>query len=362
MVRTSCLISAVLLMSACQKPPEPSPSVPPDEALGVPAPVKVAPFSLSVLQDAAPSGCTWSRLESDGGRRALFTVDAACDGLQLAWSADGLHAAVRDTGGSARGPGRVWTVDLGSGQASAQLLPDEGLTGAVGFDAAGRLVALVAHTGDLVRRAEGAKEYFLFDGRRIPIPEAEEGAGLAHAFRWEAGTWKRIETVATRDDADAVFALTTAEMLVSSTVSADPDALAAQALDEGSQDAARLDAVVPHRGHELFGGWARVESRSGPLFAWQTTGEQTALMMPVRWEVDDGHLAEPQGLALPARSPVRVMARGDLLLLAGAAQARVYDVGTRRLAASFDGFRGARFWPAPGPRVPRGATAASGQR
>ncbi|MCY1046824.1 hypothetical protein OV208_36305 [Corallococcus sp. bb12-1] len=360
MLRTSCLVSAVLLVSACQKPPEPSATEPmPPVAV---TPVKVAPFSLSVLQDAAPSGCTWLRLESDGRRRDLVTVDAACEGLQLAWSADGQHAAVRDPGGSARGPGRVWTVDLTSGLASAQLLPEDGLTGAVGFDSVGRLVALVAHTGDLVRREEGSKEFFLFEGRRIPVPETEEGAGLAHAFRLENGAWKRIETVATRDDADAVFALTTAEMLVSSTVSGDPDALAVQPLDEGSQEAARLDAVVAHRGHDVFGGWARVETRSGPLYSWQTAGELTTLMMPVRWEVDDGRLAEPQGLALPARSPVHAMARGDLLLLSGATQARVYDLGSKRLAASFDGFRDARFWPAASPRVPHGATAASGLR
>ncbi|RKG79097.1 hypothetical protein D7W79_11270 [Corallococcus exercitus] len=355
MVRTSSLVSALLLVSACQKPPEASPAVPPAPEV---APVKAAPFSLSVLQDAAPAGCTWLRLESDGRRRALVTVDAACDGLQLAWSADGKHAAVRDPAGSARGPGRVWMVDLTSGQGAAQLLPEEGLTGAVGFDSVGRLVALTAHTGELVRR-DGA---FLFDGRRIPLPEEDEGAGLAHAYRLEAGAWKRIETVATRGDADAVFALATAEMLVSSTVAGDPDALVAQALDEGGQDAVRLDAVVPHRGHDVFGGWARMESRGGPLFAWQTAGEQTALMMPVRWEVEDGHLAEPEGLALPAQSPVRAMARGDLLLLTGATQVRVYDLGSRRLVASLNGFRAARFWPEPGSLVPHGATAASGQQ
>ncbi|MGE6763499.1 hypothetical protein ACQKGO_36150 [Corallococcus interemptor] len=356
MARTSNLISALLLVSACQKPPEASSSAVPVAAPEA-ARVKVAPFSLSVLQDAAPSGCTWLRLESDGRRRALVTVDAACDGLQLAWSADGKHAAVRDPAGSARGPGRVWVVDLTSGQGVAQLLPDEGLTGAVGFDSVGRLVALTAHTGELVRRDDA----FLFEGRRIPIPEEDEGAGLAHAYRLEAGAWKRIETVATRGDADAVFALTTTEMLVSSTVAGDADALVAQGLEEDSHDAARLDAVVPRRGHDVFGGWARVESRGGPLFAWQTAGEQTALMMPVRWELEDGHLGEPECLALPAHSPVRAMARGDLLLLAGETQARVYDVGTRRLAASFDGFRAARFWPEPGSRVPHGATAASAQ-
>ncbi|RKI39554.1 hypothetical protein D7Y27_21810 [Corallococcus sp. AB004] len=356
MVRTSSLVSALLLVSACQKPPEASPAVP--AAVPMAAPVKVAPFSLSVLQDAAPSGCTWLRLESDGRRRALVTVDAACDGLQLAWSPDGKHAAVRDPAGSARGPGRVWTVDLTSGQGSAQLLPEEGLTGAVGFDSVGRLVALTAHTGELVRR----DDVFLFEGRRIPIPELDEGAGLAHAYRLDAGAWKRIETVATRGDADAVFALATTEMLVSSTVAGDLDALMAQGLDEGSQDAVRLDAVVSDRGHDVFGGWARVESRGGPLFAWQTAGEQTALMMPVRWEAEDGHLGEPEGLALPARSPMRAMARGDLLMLAGETQARVYDLGSRRLAASFDGIRSARFWPEPSSLVPHGATAATGQR
>lgn len=357
MIRTSSLVSALLLVSACQKPPEASSAAAPSAAPEA-VRVKVAPFSLSALQDAGPSGCTWLRLESDGRRRALVTVDAACDGLQLAWSPDGKHAAVRDPAGSARGPGRVWVVDLTSAQGAAQLLPEEGLTGAVGFDAAGRLVALTAHTGELVRRDDA----FLFEGRRIPIPELDEGAGLAHAYRLEAGAWKRIETVATRGDADAVFALTTTEMLVSSTVAGDPDALVAQGLEEDSHDTARLDAVVPHRGHDVFGGWARVESRGGPLFAWQTAGEQTALMMPVRWELEDGHLGEPEGLALPAHSPVRALARGDLLLLAGETQARVYDVGTRRLAASFDGLRAARFWPEPGSLVPHGATAASGQR
>ncbi|MBZ4421335.1 hypothetical protein [Myxococcus sp. RHSTA-1-4] len=340
-------LGSVLLLGACKKsqdsaPVAPSPAPSPAEAKAAPVPA----FTLSYLQDAQPSGCTWTRHDTAGARKALFTVDAACDRLRLAWSPDGRQGVVVDRGGGAVKP-RAWRVDLQAGQGTPLPLPEVGHTDTLGFDAAGHPVALVSQVEDLVRKKEGGAESFVFEGQRIPITEPEGGPGLAHAFRREGDAWKRVETVATVYESDAAAgtgALATAGTLVSSTSGVDPDAPAATELPEGSEEAARLDAVVTDKGHSRFGVWVSMETHGGPLYAWQAAGELPVLMPPLRWE-DQDRLVEPEALDLPPTTEVVVRTRGPLLLVASNTSARVYDAKARKRVFTLDGVYDARFWP-----------------
>jgi hypothetical protein len=337
-------LGSLLALGACKKSEDPAPVAP------APAPAKAEPapgYTLSFLQDAQPSGCTWTRQDPGGARKVLFTVDAPCGRLGLAWSPNGRQGAVMDKGGGGVKP-RAWTVDLESGQGSPLALPEGGLTDTLGFDSEGRPVALVSQVESLVRKAEGGAEHFLFEGQRLPIADSTAtGAGLAHAFRREDDAWKRIETVATvfeTDDAAGTGALAAAGTLVSSTSGVDADVPAAAELTEGSEEAARLDAVAQDKGHARYGVWVALETHGGPLYAWRASGELSGLMPPLRWEVQD-RLVEPESLALPAASPVEVRVRGPLVLVSGAGAARIYDAKSKKRLAALDGVHGARFWP-----------------
>ena len=346
-------LGSVLLFGACKKSQDPAPAPAPEAPAAAPAEAKaVAPvptFTLSYLRDAQPSGCTWTREDTAGAKKPLFTVDAACEQLRLAWSPTGLQGVMVDRGSGAVKP-RAWLVDLQAGQGAVLALPETGHTDAVGFDAAGHAVALVSQVEDLVRKKEGSEEYFLFEGQRIPIAEPEGGPGLAHAFRREGDAWKRIETVATVYESDAAAgtrALTTAGLLVSSTSGMDPDAPLANELPEGSEDAARLDAVVKDRGHAKYGAWVSLETEGGPLYAWRATGELSTLMPPLRWEVQD-RLVEPESLSVAPSSAVELRVRGPLLLVSADKAVRVYDAKTKARIFALDGVHATRFWPKPG--------------
>lgn len=339
-------LGSLLALGACKKSEDPAP------VAQAPAPAaakaQAAPgVALSFLVEAPPSGCTWTRQDAAGVRKSLVTVDAACGRLGLAWSPDVRRGAVVDRGGGAVKP-RAWLVDFEAGQGSPLALPEGGHTDALGFDAQGHAVALVSQVENLVRKAEGGGEAFLFEGQHIAISDpAATGAGLAHAFRREGDAWKRIETVATvyeTDDAAGTGALATASALVSSTLGADADAPAAAELTEGSEEAARLDAVVEDKGHSTYGQWVSLETHGGPLYAWRASGELSALMPPLRWEVQD-RLAEPESLALPPASPVELRVRGPLLLVSGANAARIYDAKAKKRIAALEGVHAARFWP-----------------
>ena len=84
-------------------------------------------------------------------------------------------------------------------------LPTLGSLGTIGFDAQGRVVALMsdeyvdaesapAHLKMVTEgKGDDEKKFIVFEGQRYPA--AMDGVpGLAHAFRLEGTTWKRFET------------------------------------------------------------------------------------------------------------------------------------------------------------------------
>ncbi|WP_338873196.1 hypothetical protein [Myxococcus stipitatus] len=337
-------LGSVLLCGACKKSQDPAPESPPAPR---PSAEPIPTFTLSLLQDATPAGCTWIRQDTTGARKAVATVEAPCEQVDLAWSADGKQGVLVDRGhGSA--PPRAWKVDFESDQGPLPLsLPTEGHTDSLGFDAQGHTVALVSQLEGLTRKAERGEEFFVVDGRRLPVPETEGSAGLAHAYRREAEQWRRIESVATvyeTEDAPGTGVLATASQLVSSTSGQDPDAPASTELAEGSEDAVRLDAVVKDKGHAEIGTWVSLETHGGPLYAWRAARELPVLMPPLRWELSD-RLAEPESLSLSPTSVVELRVRGALLLVASDHGAHIYDTRTKKRIAHLEGVHDARFWP-----------------
>ncbi|WP_426748885.1 hypothetical protein VZQ01_21695 [Myxococcus faecalis] len=337
-------LGTMLLGGACKKSQDPVPETP---AAPKPAPEPVPAFSLSLLQDAAPASCTWLRQDPTGIRKALATVEAPCARVRLAWSPDGKQGVLVDRGNGNVQP-RAWRVDFDAAQGVPLPLPTEGHTDTVGFDARGQVVALVSQLEGLARKEERGEEFFVVDGRKLMVPEMEGSSpGLAHAYRREGETWKRIESVATvyeTEDAPGTSALATASQLVSSTVGTDPDDPVATELSEGSEDAVRLDAVVKDKGHTEYGAWVSLETHGGPLYAWRAATELPVLMLPLRWESED-RLAEPESLSLSPTEVVAVRVRGALLLVSAEAHARVYDARTKKRIASLDDVHDARFWP-----------------
>ncbi|WP_426755785.1 hypothetical protein [Myxococcus sp. Y35] len=336
--------SALLLGSACQKSQAPAPEAPAPKPS---APTAPGPsYTLSFLEAASPSGCTWTRHESTGTRKPLATVDAACERLKLAWGPRGRQGLMMDRGNGELPP-RAWQVDFESGQTTRLLLPELGHTDTVGFDEEGHVVALVSQLENLQRKMDSGREYLLHEGKRYLIPDAEGSPGLAHAYRHDAGQWKHLETVVSlfeTDGAAGTQALATASRLTSSTVTPDADRLAESELVEGNEDAARLDAVVKDRGHTAYGMWVSMETQQGLLYAWEAAGELPTLMLPLRWEVND-KLVEPEQLALAPTSAVALRMRGHLLLVSAERSARVYDAKTKKRLAALEGVHGARFWP-----------------
>ncbi|GHG78479.1 hypothetical protein [Comamonas sp. JC664] len=336
--------SALLLGSACKKSEDPAPEAPAPKPA---APTEPAPsYTLSFLEAASPSGCTWTRHESTGTRKPLATVDAVCERLKLAWGPRGRQGLMVDRGNGELPP-RAWQVDFESGQASRLLLPETGHTDTLGFDEEGHVVALVSQLDDLPRKMDSGREYLLHEGKRYLVPDADGTPGLAHAYRHEAGQWKHLETVVSLyeiDGAAGTNALATSSRLTSSTFMRDPDRLVESELVEGSEDAARLDAVVKDRGHTTYGMWIAMETHQGPLYAWEAASELPTLMLPLRWEAND-KLVEPELLALAPTSTVELRMRGHLLLVSAEQAARVYDAKTKKRLAALEGVHGARFWP-----------------
>lgn len=315
----SSLLAAALLAGACKsKSQEPAPApvapTPPPMAAARPAePPPVADDTLSWAQQEGGT-CQWVRLDAAGGtRRVVFTFEGGCENAQLAWSHDGRQGAVLQSFDNARPP-RAWTVDLLTGQGTALPLPEVGRATALGFDPEGRPVAL--QEGDV---------------------------GLAHAYRREGTTWKRVET----------RALELAKTLGPHT-KLDADAgPRSERVSPEEQEA--LDKTAPPQG-DLVGAhgedlepttvWVRFSLPGGPLYYKEEPGEVVTQSGPLRWRVG-GTLVEPEKLALPPDAFLSLATRGPMLLVTSDKAVRLYDAKQRKLLLSLEGAFLPRFWPRP---------------
>ena len=363
----SSLLATTLVVSACKSKPQdatPAPSPAPPTAAAAPPVRPAEPPSVTddTLSFAQPAGdtCQWVRLDArQGTRHEVFTFEGPCDSVQFAWSPDGRQGAVLQSFQDARAP-RAWSVELATGQGTALPLPEVGRTTELGFGPEGRLVALVAHHDGPSQKGperveKDGQSAFVFEGKSYPVESPGE-FGLAHAYRREGDTWKRVETRVTdygSDSAEETRVLALAQKLGPHTKLGAREDVRPQSVTPEEQTAldasAEVELIGPH-GEDLMedSTWVRASLPAGALYYRAEPVEAPNASPPVRWKVE-GRFVEPEKLALPKDASLSLETRGEVLLITAARSIRVYDVKQHKHLASLDGVFQPFFWPRASP-------------
>lgn len=310
--------------------------------------------ALSVFRESAPDRCTWLRVDPVQGRRErIAEFPLACEGLSASWNPDATRAIVEFPGEWEPGAGRTrhaWLVDVTTRPATlAELpLPQAGMLDVLAFDTAGFPIALYLDfpTDPILRGARS----LTFEGVAHEVATWAPGsAALAHAFRFERGTWTRIETVATTSEACGALgvrqldssdrlARTSARLLdptYGHEVSRDP---IDPALFDALEAFERIDAESTY-------GWARLATDHAIVLAAEGSHEYAYLTTPVLFVDDDG-VTELSGMA--ENAILAAESRGRYLLLSEAvsgARPLLYDLDGGRLLFSDSGAVAVTFWP-----------------
>jgi hypothetical protein len=357
----SSLLAASLVVSACKsKSQDPSPAPAPAASTVTPGskPAEPPPVTDDTLSFAQPEGdkCNWGRLEASRGTgRNIFTFEGGCELAQFAWSPEGSKGAVLQSFEDQRTP-RAWTVDLVTGQGTALPLPEVGRTTELGFDPEGRPVALVAHYASPHMKAperveKDGQSAFVFEGKQYPI-DREGEIGLAHAYRREGDTWKRVETRVTdygADSAEETRVLDLAKKLGPNTKLASKEGLRPESVSPEEQtalDASAEAELIGPRGEDLLEGsnWVRSLLPGGPIYYRAEPVEVPNASPPMRWNVG-GKLVEPEKLTLPTDASLSLESRGNVLLVIADKAVRLYDVKQKKHLLSLDGVFHPSFWP-----------------
>ncbi len=378
-LRWSLALLAALSLSACKRD-EPAPATAPKvgaeaskaqgtakhgaTGVGATAPVPArASHALAYLKPVDPGRCEWVRQPLPTGEATtVFAFNAACDSSMVAWNPSGREGLVF-TWPSAEGEvPRAWRVDLGA--RSGWPLDLKGLPGGssaggqdqpyieqLGFDAQGRPLALIAdvYIARPVQEGEKGSPFILFEGKRYELPAVDGAPGLAHAYRHEAGGWKRIETKGSQFESDiapGTRELETAREMRPVFKAHPSPRMSGQ---EASEDAAKkLDAAFP--GQEESGQWMTLTTPGGALhFRGTLGGEYLYPAPPVRWEQED-KLVELEGLAAEAGDSLDLSMKEDWLLIArygDARSAQVWDTRTKKLLVTAKEAYASTFWPTP---------------
>lgn len=367
-------LSAALLLAGCKSNTEqesaPKTAATPASPAAKPAPPlapALAPITDATLSylEAADGKCKWIQHTPPGQPRTVITLPGGCAGVMLAWSSDGKEGLVYLPKEAEAGRPPLWRVDLASGKETPMALPTLGTFGRLGFDAQQRPVALMEdeipdetklppHLKLVTTQKDGEEQKeILFEGQHYPV--APDGLpGLAHAFRWEGGAWKRFETKDTSyawDLAADVRALQAYDAMGPT-----PEKLNAAAdaafvpVPEDSPLLAKL-AVLRQGSEEEedSGSWKQLGTSGGPLYAWEGgEGEFPVLSGPVYFQGDKGFTAI-EGLA--ADDAVTVTPRGEWVLLLGEGAktrtALLWNAKTHMSALTLTGKAQLTFWPKP---------------
>ena len=309
--------------------------------------------SLSVFLQPAPERCVWMRVDPVQGRRELVAeLPHACTGVSVAWRPDRREAVVEFPGRWEADAGRrrhVYTVSLDAlpGRVTPLPLPDAGQLDLIAYDTDGRLVALFLEGWD--HTSARIATTLTFEGREYEVPETPGLPLLAHAFAYERGVWRRIETVATTGEAcgaPGTMRLAASHPLAPNTPRLlDPSfghELSAEPIDgmlfERLERHERIDA-------ESVYAWVRLATERGMVVAVEGSYEYAYLTTPVILVDDDG-VYELEGMA--ENAILAADARGRYLLLSEAvsgARPLLYDLDGGRLLFADRQAVAATFWP-----------------
>lgn len=379
--RWSLALVAALCLAACKRD-EPTPSAPAETSpkaisskhgatgVGTDAPAALPPpaaadsSALSFLRPVDPEKCEWVRQPLPSGEPVtVFTFNAACDRSMVSFSPEGKEGLVFTWPSGEGEVPKAWRVDAAA--RTGKPLDLKGLPGAneaggqdkpyleqLGFDKQGHPLAVVADVFVSRQPKKGPKDTYsiTFEGKSYPLPEVDGSAGLAHAYRLEGDTWKRLETKGSRFESDiapGTRELDAARAMMPVWKASAPEGVVGKEASEGAVKL--LDAALP--GQDESGQWMTLPTPGGKVhFRGTQGGEYLYPSAPVRWE-QDGKLVELEGLAAKPGDFLGLQVKEEWLLITNFGESRgaqVWDTRTKRRMISVEGANAATFWPKPG--------------
>ena len=370
-IRHLVLLSAALALG-CKKEPPPAPAPTAPKA----AAADLGPEALPARQDfeatdstlslVAPDGryCVWVKqdIAAPSKRYALASVEGSCLGARTALSADGKRGALRFDPGNVRSSAqgnpafpnpippsdmkdRLFEVDVAAGTAHEVPLPPRGDFDEFGFDAQGRLLALTLQHPTAEEMQAGEVRV---DGQAVPLEaEGEGSAAVAHAYAWEGGAWKRIESKVTTEGADysqGIDALKASKGLGYRS----GEALLARIQGDNEKRNAVLDALRPLAPDlsATDGQWIRAGSGDGRFDVWEATDSEFPYTTGLLVFLDGNTPVKPPEYPYTRSDVVAVRTRGPYLLVAQellGAHPRLYR--GRALVWRSEDARAVTFWP-----------------
>jgi hypothetical protein len=334
--------------------------------VGTDAPAATPPANtelsaISFLKAVDPEKCEWVHQPLPSGEpTTVFTFNAACDRSMVSFSPDGKEGLVFTWPSGEGEVPRAWRVDLASRAGKPlELKGLPGGTGAggqdkpfielLGFDKQGAPVAVIADIFVSRQPKKGPKDSYsiTYEGKSYPLPEVDGSAGLAHAYRLEGETWKRIETKGSRFESDiapGTRELEAVRAMAPVWKASPPERMVGQ---EAAESAVKLlDAVLP--GQDESGQWMTLNTPGGKLhFRGTLGGEYLYPSAPVRWE-QDGKLEELEGLSAKPGDWLGFQVKEEWLLISNHGESRgvqVWDTRTKKRMLSVEGASAPSFWP-----------------
>jgi hypothetical protein len=326
----------------------------------------VSGLALSYLKPVDPERCEWLRQPLPAGEpTSLFTFNAACDRSMVSWSSEGKEGLVFTWPSGEYEVPRAWRVDLvahtgkpldlkalpGGADAGGQ---DKPYIEEIAFDRKGSPVAILAdvYVKRSPQKGEGGQRFVTFEGKRYPLNEGEEGGpGLAHAYRFEQGGWKHLETKGSHFESDLAPGTRNLDavktLMPIAKASAPEDRMTGK--EAPAAAAKKLDAAFP--GLDESGQWMVLSTSSGPVYFRGTLGGEVLYpSAPVAWE-QEGKLVAVEGLMAKPDDFLALYLQDGLLLIANYGDprsAQIWDLRTKQSVLSVEEANAPTFWPKPG--------------
>ncbi len=300
--------------------------------LMVPAAAHGAEPVLTYLRPAG-KGCVWMRYAGPKTHVQLARVEAPCGGARYAWSRDGKQGALLS------GDGKILVhVVFAKPGVKRLAVPERGRVRDVGFEGSS-LVALVMNLEDHGVRVVRTKEGVTLerDGQKYEAPVDGE-PGLAEAFRWTDGAWKRVQITPSTwgwDLAAGVDALEIGRSLGPRSSVFNGPTNGFDVMDEAPKIVEGVKPPTDEPGH-----WARV----GAAYVWAEDAEFPIPVAPLY--VDRGGALEPLALrGVKDGEPLSFDVRGRRVLArSGDGVAHVIDLSDTKSAFVIPGAVSPSLW------------------